>query len=125
MTDLSPDVLANTRTAMARGLLATIIHVAEGDRIAAVAACDGALDVLAAKAPDAAPAFGGAREEASWWVEFTSDTMRVAMLEAILKHMTQQQVNSFGARKRALVSIWNTLSDDERTAFLRHVGAKE
>lgn len=106
---------------VARALLRQIVAAAELDRIAAVGACDAALDILAPAIPEAAPAFGRFSEDAQWWAEFAPDSAAVAMLAACLRRVTDWQVNTGKARKRALVAIWNTLDEAERTAFLEFV----
>lgn len=113
--------LAFSRKIVAKALLSNIIAAAEGDRIAAIAACDAALDILAPSMPDAAPGFTSHRDDCVWWVEFAPDSARAEMLAALLRHVNEIPINSATARKRAMVAIWNTLNQEDRTAFLERV----
>ena len=110
-----------TQTQIGRHLLAQIIDAAEYDRAVAIAAADVALELFAAPMPDAAPCWQSAQSEADWWADFASDTQIAAMLSACLKRIAEQGMIAPKARKRALVSIWNSLDPTERAAFLEFV----
>lgn len=116
----------NTRANTARFLLTQIEATATQDRVAAVAACDAALDILTPQCPEFAPLNTAYRDDALYWVEFASDTMRAEMLAACLHHVSTVQINTRKARKLSMVAIWNSLNDEDRAAFLEHVdpGAK-
>lgn len=106
---------------LARSLLAQIQDTATIDRIAATAACDAALDIIAPKTPECSPLFDSFRDEALWWTEFATDTMRAEMLAACLRHVATMQINTASARKRALVAIWNSMNQADKDAFLEFV----
>lgn len=110
-----------TRANSARFLLSQIEGTAAKDRVAAVAACDAALDILAPQCPDLAPLNTDYRDEADWWATFATDTMRAAMLAACLRHIATVQINTRTARKQAIVAIWNSMDETDRTAFLELV----
>lgn len=110
-----------TREQVAKRLLGLILAAAERDKVAAIATCDAALDILAPSWPEIAPMAGASRDEALWWAECASDTMRAEMLVACLRHCESIPMNTGRAKKRALVAIWNTLNEQDRTAFLEHV----
>lgn len=107
--------------AAALTLLRAIIATAEENRPAAIAACDAALATFAPPHPELAPFHEAFREEADWWAEFAPHSMQVAYLAAILKTMETRPPVAAAARKRALVAIWNSLTPEERSAFLAHV----
>lgn len=117
------------RQIIGHGLLRAFLSAARKDKASAIAAADVALELMAPKMPEVAPLFGAAQEDAEWWVEFASDTMVVAMLSACLRRLCGKPIIAPRARKRALVEIWNTLDEKDRTAFLEYVdpgpGAKE
>ena len=119
MKDLPDEDL--TRATHARFLLEQIQSCAGEDKIAAIAACDAALDILSPAFPECAPAFDRFRDEAEWWAEFATDTMRAEMLRSCLKHVATIQINTRSARKLALAAIWNSMDETDRTAFLEFV----
>lgn len=121
MTEHNPAIQAFVQRVIAQDLLHKIIATAEQDRTAAVAACDSALDIMAARAPEASPYFGAIRSECEWWVDMASDTERMNMLAAILRRISRERINTINARKTAIVAIWNTLDAQERAAFLDRV----
>lgn len=109
------------RATHARDLIAKITATADQDKVAAIAACDSALSILAPSWPEVAPLFGTARSEADWWAEMSTDTMRAEMLAALLRHAATIPINTAKARKIAMVAIWNSLDEQDRTAFLEFV----
>ena len=117
---------ANT---LGHGLLRCFLTTAARDRAAAIAAADVALERLAPTMPEGAPLFTSITEEADWWADGASDTMIAAVLRACLRRITRRSMISPKARKAALVAIWNTLDERDRTAFLEMVdpgpGARE
>ena len=117
------------RNSLGHGLINAFLTTARRDKATAIAAADVALEMMAPTLPEAAPVFGAAQHDADWWAEFASDTMVVAMLSACLKRLTRLPIIAPNARKRAIVAIWNTLDEKDRTAFLQMVdpgpGAKE
>jgi hypothetical protein len=119
-------IQAGDRQAIGRGLLRRIITVAEHDLPLAVAVTDAALELFAPTVPDLAPAFGGINDDAEWWAECASDAQIAAMTHACVKRIAGRGISSPGARKRALVAIWNALDPRERAAFLEFAdpGAK-
>lgn len=121
MTEHNPAIQAFVQRVIAQDLLHKIIATAEQDRTAAVAACDSALGIMAARAPEASPYFGAIRSECEWWVDMASDTERMNMLAAILRRISRERINTINARKTAIVAIWNTLDAQERAAFLDRV----
>lgn len=102
-------------------LLAEIARVAEARPYLAAAVCDCALEQLAPNWPEAAPFFEAAKQEAEWWAEMAADHQAVEMLGACLKRVTTQRVVAVGARKRALVALWNSLDAADKAAFLEMV----
>lgn len=118
MTERALDI---QRTDLARDLIATIKATAERDSVAAIAACDGALSILAPSWPEVAPLYGTARSEAEWWADMATDTMRAEMLSACLKYIATAPINTGKARKQAMVAIWNTMDEQDRLAFLQFV----
>lgn len=118
---INEDASTVLREDLARALIRDIGATAQLDKVAAIAACDAALDVLAPSWPEVAPFFGTSREEADFWVEFASDTMRSEMLAACMRHAAKHGFNTTRAAKVAMMAIWNNLSEQDRTAFLERV----
>jgi hypothetical protein len=116
--DAVPQTTANQ---IGNDLRARFAEVAAYDMPLAIAVADTILEDIAPAFPEVAPVFGMTSLEAEWWCEFASDTMVVAMLSACLKRVTEQRVIAQGARKRAMVAIWNTLNEKDRIAFLEMV----
>lgn len=112
---------ADPRAANARYLLAQIEHCAATDKLAAVAACDAALEIIAPAFPDIAPFFASSKQEAEMWAEFAPPSAKVEYLAAILKDMQNTPINSAVARKKALLAIWSTMTQAERDGFLEVV----
>lgn len=112
---------ADPRAANARYLLGQIEHCAGTDKIAAIAACDAALEIFAPSFPDIAPIFGASKAEADLWAEFAPDSVKVEYLAAILKHIQNVPINTTGARKKALIALWATMTQAERDGFLELV----
>ena len=114
---------------LAHGLLRCFLTTAARDRAAAISAADVALERFAPDMPECAPLFTGITEEAEWWADGASDTMIATVLRACLRRVTRRNMVSPKARKMALVAIWNTLDEHDRTAFLEMVdpgpGARE
>lgn len=85
----------------------------------AIAVADAFLEATASAAPNVAPLFEDTQSELDWWAEFATGTMVAATLSACLKRLTKgQMITARNARKKALVAIWNSLSPEDRTAFL-------
>jgi hypothetical protein len=85
----------------------------------AIAAADAFLEATARDCPEAAPVWGNGAAEAEWWAEFATAQAISAMLSACLKRIADGQMPMApNARKRALVAIWNSLTAEDRTAFL-------
>lgn len=112
-----------TAAETARGLVMQLRDAAEMDRAAVVAACDAVLEVLAPPHPELAPFHEAFREEADWWADVAPKSMQIAYLAAILRRLTNDPPVATTARKRAMVVLWNSLSSDERKAFLAKVAA--
>lgn len=107
--------------AIGHRLLSEFAHAATESLPTAIAAADIALERMAPRMPEAAPFFTSAQAEADWWVEFASDTQAAAMLSACLKRCVKSEFIATNARKRALVAVWNTMSEPERAAFFDFV----
>ncbi len=106
---------------MARHLLGEFMRVHEAAPHVAVATADAFLEVVAPGIPDASPFFGASQSEADWWADCAPDSMVAAMLTACLKRLAMgQMIMAPNARKRALVAIWNTLTEKDRAAFLTY-----
>ena len=103
---------------VAKAAFQILIDLARDDTGAAVAVADTALDLWAAKAPDLAPTFGSFKDDADWWASAASDTQIATMLHACVMRVAHRGVSSPGARKRAIVALWNGLDPTERAAFL-------
>lgn len=114
-------MIAARRQVIGRGLLSAFFDAAEQDKAVAIAVADLTLERFAPGLPEGAPLFTGIAEEAEWWAHNASDTMLAAILRACLRRVTQRPMVSPQARKRALVAIWNTLDEQDRTAFLEMV----
>lgn len=118
MSDQSP---ISTEHQVARHCLAELMRAHEFAPHVPVAVADAFLAATAPQWPDCAPLLGGAQAEADWWADFASDTMVAAMLSACLKRLTRQPMLAPNAKKRALVALWNSLNEQDRTAFLEFV----
>lgn len=116
MNDQSP---ISTEHQVARHCLAELLRVHESHPSQAVAVADAFLELVAPAWPECAPLVGTTQAEADWWADCAPDSAVSAMLVACLKRMALGQMPiPPKARKRALVAIWNTLSPEDRTAFL-------
>lgn len=86
---------------------------------AAVAVADAFLDLTAPDDPTLAPFAHMLQAEADWWADCAPGTQVAAMLAACLKRLARgQMIMAINARKRAMVEIWNSLSPEDRAAFL-------
>ena len=87
----------------------------------AVTVADAFLERVAPAMPECAPFFGEAQREADWWADCAPDTSVSALLQGCLKRLALgQMIMAPNARKRALVAIWNTLTEKDRAAFLTY-----
>ncbi len=106
---------------VARHVLAELMRVHESHPAVAVAVADAFLEAVAPAWPECAPIFTGVQAEADWWADCAPDTMVSAIAQACLKRLALgQMILSPNARKRALVAIWNSLSEKDRAAFLTY-----
>lgn len=100
-------------------LMSVFLDVHDRRPHVAVAAADAFLDLTAPDHPSVAPFTGEAQAEADWWADCAAGTQVAAMLAACLKRLARgQMILAINARKRAMVEIWNSLSPEDRAAFL-------
>lgn len=100
--------------------LRALMAVHERNPQAAVAVADAFLDLTAPDDPTLAPFSHMLQAEADWWADCAPGTQVAAMLAACLKRLARgQMILAINARKRAMVEIWNSLSPEDRAAFLR------
>jgi hypothetical protein len=90
------------------------------ERVAVVTVLALALDVYGAGAPQVTTFDERLREDADWWADIASQPELEAYAGAALRRIERR---GFGekARKRLLVMLWGTLSDDDKREFLKKV----
>lgn len=116
MNDQTP---ISTEHQVARHCLAELMRVHESHPAEAVAVADAFLELVSPAWPECAPLVAATQQEADWWADVAPDSAVSAMLVACLKRFTVGNMPMPPkARKRALVAIWNSLSPEDRTAFL-------
>lgn len=95
-----------------------IERLVEKDRGAVVTVLALALDMYGAGIPEGYSE--RLREDADWWADMASQPELEAYAGAALRRIERR---GFGekARKRLLVMLWGTLSDDDRREFLKKV----
>lgn len=108
-----------TREVMA-AVARSIERLMEKDRVAVLTVLALALDVYGAGVPSVMAFEERVRDDADWWSDFASQHELEAYAGAALRRIERRR---FGekARKRLLVMLWGTLSDDDRREFLKKV----
>jgi hypothetical protein len=81
------------------------------------------LDHVAAGEPPV-HALGNLREDASWWADCATPQELEAYAAAILRRITRSTFAE-NARKRLLVSLWDSLTQEQQSAFLNKHGGRK
>lgn len=90
------------------------------DRQATMALLCDRVEQLGAGGPELASLIGVMRSDASFWAECASEIELETYAAAALREI-QNRAFAIKARKRLLVMLWTSLTDDDRRAFLRGV----
>lgn len=117
--------LGMARDRLARRLYRDICDAAAVDAIAALTACDCAMEGLRSRLPEpvfeaGAPFQVETTADIRVWAEFASQGQIAAMLAACMDRIGKADV-ILEDRKRLLVAVWNTMPPDAKRAFLARV----
>ena len=116
----SPEFAAMRAEMIVERLGLAILNCAGIDRVATMTTLCAVLEEIGAGSPDLAAFMAGSREDASWWAECAS---QIEIESHVAAGLRQIENRAWGerARKRLLVSLWGTLTEDDKRAFLRSV----
>jgi hypothetical protein len=115
------EAFANERMlALSEVLSNSIFRLVEIDRPTVLGILCAIVDDLGAGIPNAVPLVEGYREDAAFWADTATQPELEAYVAAGLRAI-ERTAFAVKPRKRLLVSLWDSLPDDDRKSFLRAV----